>query len=359
MKSRRPSWWSLSPTIQDDAGADVVVDMHGWRHMASWHDPRTRPVLNQAVSFISSGGGSRYRGLIGRFPLLWGLTAGLLFATGQRMGLGVWMLLPIVAMLGLVVGQLMRWGVAHGARLGRDHIVTTLTHHGMCPACAYDFFGLTANVDGRVRCPECGGEWNASRLRQVAPVHDVHEATIKSRTRDFLALSRLSMRRGATKDDRGVVVPLMQHHPKERLKRGEVAQDSATRVRFMKAHKLVRRAGAVRRLLLASWMAVAGLVPIVIFLIVRGGGGGVPSPMIVMLVLNGVVMLAGWQFLRSNIGMKEPRARAQMLATAICPSCAQDLAPQPVEEDGLRTCPGCGSGWRIEPGDYSQELPKR
>ena len=70
---------------------------------------------------------------------------------------------------------------------------------------------------------------------------------------------------------------------------------------------------------------------------------------VLFLIAMTVVIPATLLHTQRRRARREAFARLMTLGHGLCPSCAYAMRPTPVQSDGCRVCPECGSAWRLAP----------
>jgi hypothetical protein len=209
-----------------------------------------------------------------------------------------------------------------------------LIEEGLCPSCGYNLFGLSADQDGILPCPECGAGWRASRIRRVEAfatgvrMADAHTA---------ISLAPVAW---SARDDRGMRRPLV--HP--RLRR-EIAgaESEPARQRLRSARRAIGRSGRIVRWLAALFMLLPGAGICAAFL-----SGGMTPTLARALVVPGLFFVGlGCGALFGNFGYNPRRVRRLMVESQLCPSCAAPLDGIDPEADGRKVCGLCLGAWEL------------
>jgi len=210
-----------------------------------------------------------------------------------------------------------------------------LIEEGLCPSCGYNFFGLSADAEGFLQCPECGAAWRAERVRRV-------EAFAPS-TRMVDANTVVGLAGGSRvmSDDRGSRRPVV--HPRLRKEIAAATVD-ADRARLRAARAEIGRGGRLVRWLTAAVVASPGVAFVYLLLSLRVTA---PVSMIVTSSISAcffVCLAVG--VLYGNFLYTPGAVRRGMLGQGLCPSCAASVEGCEAEADGCAVCPGCLAAWR-------------
>jgi hypothetical protein len=227
---------------------------------------------------------------------------------------------------------------AGGARLVRfmacsteSDVAAIVLEEGLCPVCGYNFYGLSADTDDCVVCPECAAAWKWDRIARLAPFQ------AGAREGDAIATLRTGVSVASswtTTDDRGRRVELA--HPRLRLTL-KAAADGAEREAIGACRDQIRRSARWVRwpVLTVIWsMGVAAIAYAVVEL----------GFTVIAIVLLGFAFAATF----GNFCYSSTMVRRTLLASKRCPSCASSTVGIEPEEDGCLVCRRCLSAWRAE-----------
>lgn len=350
---------SLRPPLMlaDDRGVEHEVRAERLAESGAARDPRTRFVMEQALEVLTPGRAPESQRAMKLFQL--SIVVMVLLALGV-ITLGATRVIrpPVAPMLIVFVVLVAVWSLVfqlvvlrRSMRRAVPRLAPLLCRHGLCAVCAYDLSATPPERDGCIVCPECGGAWKGDRIVSAAAVR---ESTGPVTLRE--SASRIGrkwvgwMRRQLVIDDRGNGRRLLVRHPRERLRDAGDGGDPELRSRLEAAHRLVRRSGARRRVLIS--LALVGFAGMEVWIMVGllGPMGAAAAPW--RRVLSPAVMSVWFVALaavnlRGNLGTSVIRCRRTMLEARLCPSCSDDLARAGVDGDGVTTCPTCGAGWRV------------
>lgn len=264
------------------------------------------------------------------------------------LGAGVSLAIVFAASVaGVVVSSLVR--SRREKRAESEVITRSLAAEGFCGGCGYSLEGLGPDDLGLLVCPECGAAWHRLRVTRPHWVEARPEPPGNARwwTR-LISVGVRSVTARCEPDDRGQAVPIVDRRllclPPDSDAFGSDAQRRALRRRL-------RRIDRGRR-----WIA-AGC-----FLALAAATGTVcwwyqfpPQVLLTLfiLVVGAAAMLAG-----DSVSRNAP-IRREMLRLGRCPACARGLAGLPIDEQGFRVCPGCGSSWRADGNSDAAAVPER
>jgi len=326
-------WHILHPSIVDDTGVRRAVEFANWSRVRPASDPGTRFAIDSVARIVRPIGGPPG---IATWAIIGALAGGIVVGfvrdihQGRGGDLGTWFGPVIsVAIIAGVFWYLPRWNLW---RYG-SAIVPVIAARGLCPCCAYSLREVS-RADGRVRCPECGGEWNASRLSPTDAAESIRGG-----------LERIATTTGARRpllDDAGKHAYAMIRTPK---RAAADEPDAGLRARQLDAHRAIRGAGMSVRFaivfgaVLVTLMGLMDSVPSFRWALTWDGIADFFRGFGVVIVLT--VLVA-----RSSIGVSGDAARKRLLARGLCPTCVSDLSGIAPNTEGLCQCAVCGGAWR-------------
>lgn len=240
-----------------------------------------------------------------------------------------------------VAGPLFRWIRArqHGPELAR-----LLLEEGLCPSCAYNLYGLAADANGLLRCPECGAAWRSERVIRAQPFA---EGSVGMAASAVLEVSS-QMHGWTVKDARGMRRPLV--HPRLR-KEVRACEDGARRERLLAARGEFAPSGRLVRWAVSALILVIAISVVYLSCFVAPPPPSSPMGMRMYAVLGFTTLvllgLSAWS-LFGNFCYGARRVKQSMLRRGMCPSCAEDLAVNEADGDGCTVCVRCLSVWKRE-----------
>jgi hypothetical protein len=229
------------------------------------------------------------------------------------------------------------------ARRSAPAIADLILAEGLCPACGYNFVGLSPSDDRCIECPECGSAWNAARVARAYPFITGAPDTTPVRAANAL-LGELLGEGLLSDDDRGNPARLVAPRLRLPLK----AASGEMRERLRAARHAYSRGGAWIRWPIALLLLLLMLVGLAVAVILAVAPLGRTSVVSVLLgALVSFALAAGVLF--GNFGYRAATIVRCMKSEQLCPSCATDLHSLPPEADGCRICPLCLAAWRFDP----------
>jgi hypothetical protein len=219
-------------------------------------------------------------------------------------------------------------------RLASAALARLLIEEGLCPACGYNFFGLVADAQDLLQCPECGAAWRAERVRRSEPFAS------GANMADANTVVTVANAAWTGKDDRAIRRPYV--HP--RLRREiKAAGDESIRARLAIARAEISRTGWLLRWSVAALLLLsAGGMAAAILIWGRPGMASQLAGLVPVLLFAGLGLWA----LFGNFCYSIRKVKLAMLRQNLCPSCAASLDGLTPEPDGRTVCSACLGAWQ-------------
>ncbi|MBK7403899.1 MAG: hypothetical protein IPJ41_04510 [Phycisphaerales bacterium] len=252
---------------------------------------------------------------------------------------------PLAACSGFAVAAVGVWLTRHQKIPDGHPIITLLTAHGICPACAYALPD-PAMSDGelRVTCPECGATWRVARIRRR------HQFSTTDSTRISHTLLALLDRFPSPSRRPAPIITVDALYVRRQIVSPNLALQILAAAgdhqeRLIQAQRELRSA---RRPIRFVWAALACLMYLVFALNGIRHINTMPAmstAIIIPLFLWCAIALA-ISIVRRYPSPTADAIRHVMLSRSLCPACAADLAPvEPDPVRGGRICPQCHAAW--------------
>ncbi|MDZ4828791.1 MAG: hypothetical protein SGJ09_01160 [Phycisphaerae bacterium] len=230
----------------------------------------------------------------------------------------IWLFFTLIPALGATIFCLVALSsVMAGRALGAGvHLIATaLLRMGRCASCGYPLDAIPADVDGILRCPECGAGWRGDRVGREA-VPGV-KPSLASFARSSIVLS--AMCRTRQRDDRG--------RPFQAIAMTQLGADSTQR--------------AKRRVTLGAWKWIVAMVLtilacvalcVIALLFIK--------TMAAVLPIFGLVVIGVLTLIAIN-ARSERITRERQLRSRMCLACEQRLR----SEGNMLVCTRCEGAW--------------
>jgi hypothetical protein len=365
-----PLWGS--PTITDDAGAQVPATWFRW---GAWRTTDTRESGDAARNELAARMMPDYSGMfresitrknLARIATL--LLPGALFVVGPMILPG---LLPAGLPFPVVIWFMMlasfvyyRWFFAREVRLHQQQAITTALAEGCCAACLYGLRDVDRSHQ-RTTCPECGARWNTTRIGTLrgALTHEKAIAADEARVGEGVAAQAPRGLSSWFFGDKWMLAPTVvdARGRRVRLVDGRIFARPSSDTRLSESQlQGARHAMAKGRLravlftvsLTAMWTFVLWMQ--VSLVLKTGMGAGIAGlwQVVVKFFVIVVIPIAFVSLVRQYYprlrGWKpsRPQPAADALAElSICACCGDPLAAPP-QEDGAVECGTCGASWK-------------
>jgi hypothetical protein len=338
---------AIGVSIPDDRGTP--------RRIAQARDLKSdeRRVDPRFVAIISQSQRARqgqFRRLSG-WIIAAGMVAVILSRAFVQIPLSVLIFCGIFGMI--LIGVFMNAGRAFAAeRAAADRLI----RRGLCPSCLYGLEGLQADDDGCLVCPECGGAWNRSRVHEFAAFSNADELDPALHTQVARAAAAVGFRGmffnhgSRTRDAKDKEVELVSPRLNDEIAALAPGMQGDLRERLVAARRAIGRSGRIFRWTVGSTILVLFVVfPGIVFfnlVLFSPSGAGLPGMFMVIPLLIGVMLTLG--VFRGNFAYRRSAIVRAMLASRLCPACAEDLSARTSSPDGCVECV-CGAAWRIAP----------
>lgn len=220
-------------------------------------------------------------------------------------------------------------------RLASAALARLLIEEGLCPSCGYNFFGLVADAEELLHCPECGAAWRAERIRRTQPFAS------GANMADANTVVTVASAAWTGKDDRDIRRPFV--HPRLR-KESKAANDDAIRARLALAKAEISRTGWLLRWCVALLLLISAVgMAAAILIWGRPGMASKLAGLVPVLLFAGLGLWA----LFGNFCYSIRKIKLAMLRQNLCPSCAAPLDGLPPETDGRTVCSACLGAWQM------------
>lgn len=217
-------------------------------------------------------------------------------------------------------------------------IADAFLDEGICPCCAYNLAGaVDASTPGsRLRCAECGAEWNRDRIHHVE-ADQTHDAREKPSAHSIMRSVGALYSRVGFKDDAGRPISLARQMDLIALR---ARSEGEHRDRLGACVRALRFRGVWLRLLVASLV-----FPMLIGILVGLAGRPLSTFGVVQLLqaIGLVVWLIGAiAILRSDIGRAGAPRASLLKSKGVCPACGGVLSGH-----GRVVCGNCRAVWDL------------
>jgi hypothetical protein len=346
----------LDPHITDDLGRDHALPVSVWR-TGDHPSPRIAFIQREAAGIAMGTGVSFGRMML--WACLTTVPVVVLIVSLPSMGVPVppW-LLRHSSMFALLIGSV--WGIALRRAYFRQHkhrLITLMTRNGLCAACGFETVGAPVDASGMLRCTECAAAWRASRFPSASVAGPGAAPRGDPAVRSLVASFTGPRRTRPIADHRSNPAALLSRTPREAARPDD---DASCVMRRREAERDIRIARRTDRWIAVPLIAMFGCA-MAIFL-GRPAASAPSFPVALMplaLAIGALVFTAGitWNLWAGRMTQPPAHLDETMAAFALCPACAEDLAPVAPEADGCRVCPVCAGAWRIAIPVESEHTP--
>ncbi len=246
-----------------------------------------------------------------------------------------WLIIGAAVLAAIVWARVWRARMLRGMEI---MFVATLLSEGRCGSCGYAISGVP-DIEGLVKCPECGAAWRKTRLGGLRPTSSAVASAAAKPLGSVLGPPSVTDARG-----RSVRMIDISRDPLARL----LGRERAAEVRGT-----ALRATRIDRW---KWMTLLACSSAMMCLALYGiwgpGGGAIRIAPFRTLILSLPVVFGLVTFMLTGIKISSGKAQrtakkvaVAVLQAGVCPGCGAEMSAAVNGPDGFRECAGCGAAW--------------